>query len=217
MPSDTAAVNLRIMAWVLAGYSRRWISARLGLDDAAVDGHLGATLSRLIPASDLRGVPEALTPRPKAIRHLRDLWDSKCSGTRLPAFGAFTFRLLQPWAADMAVLEPAPDGTDMFIRLAGRNINAIHSREVSGEWLGQLVPPGTRSAVLRPSRRALSLGVPQYERRSLNSDNGPVLHRQALPCASDGARPDIILVQVLYEQDSESPATAPSLVAAFGR
>ena len=212
-------LDRQVLLWLISGRCRSWIAGRLSVPESAVERHIARVLSETTrSAIGWRAANQVASQRPESMHALRALWESHRGQALLPAYESFTFLELQPWASDLAIMEPTPDGGDMFVRLAGRHILSVHQREVGGHWLGEMVPAANRDEVLRPPRRAFQERAPQYERRVLH--DGPevfTLHRHLLPCARDGWTPDIILAQIIYEmQDARRQLRHTTLFEAVG-
>ena len=125
---------------------------------------------------------------------LKEKWQEKRAGRRLPARSDFDTLEFAPWMGHLSVLDAIEGGRDFFFRLHGTNIANLYGYEMTGKSVSDL-PSEIRTTISKEYREAVDRCEPILIARNhvLPKKDYTQIIKLILPLSSDGEAVDQLL------------------------
>ena len=135
----------------------------------------------------------------KSIEHpkladLREFWEQKRAGLRMPARLSFDIFEFAPWMGHLTILDVVDNGADFYFRLHGTNIVELYGYEMTGKLVSNL-PQEVSCTILHEYRELLVLREPKLIARKhvLPKKDYTRIIKLLLPLSSDDTSVDQII------------------------
>lgn len=137
------------------------------------------------------------------LRALHDFWRQRAGERPLPSRLDFLPEEFAPWMGHIAIADVKHPSLQMNYSLFGAAFVYVNKMDLTGRPVADM-PVTVRDMILADYRGCVESRQPLYTRRQSVNRDWTHIHRVVLPCSSDGAQVDKLIVG-LYTEGGKSP------------
>lgn len=136
------------------------------------------------------------------LRALHDFWRTRAAGKPMPSRRDFLPEEFAPWMGHIAIVDIRHPSLEMNFGLFGAAFVYVNNMDLTGRPVAEL-PAMVSVMILADYCGCVESRRPLYTRRLSVNRDWTHIHRIVLPCASDGAQVDKLIVG-LYTEGGKS-------------